>query len=154
MYNYTDYYSVLEVPPDAELPAIKKAYRAKAIQTHPDRHPGENHEKWHRAMQQLNEAFAILSDPQKRQRYDEARAHLSNQESQHQATADAAHAHEQAQQYPQDLREFEFWLDQLTRDFTGAEYGSWGHIPVARNSISGALFVTGGLVVGFILPSS
>ena len=152
MHSYcdTDYYAVLEVPPDADLPAIKKAYRAKSILSHPDRHPGENHEKWHRAMQQINEAFAILSNPEKRRRHDEARVHRDDRVYQQQAEADVAQAREQAQQYPQDFREFESWLDPLTRDFTKAEYGSWGQIPVARNSISGALFVIGGLVIGFI----
>lgn len=152
MHSYcdTDYYAVLEVSPDADLPTIKKAYRAKAILSHPDRHPGENHEKWHRAMQEINEAFAILSDPEKRRRHDEARVHRDDRLYQQQADADAARAREQAQQYPQDFSEFESWLDQLTGDFARAEYGSWGQIPVARNSISGALFVAGGLVIGII----
>jgi molecular chaperone DnaJ len=63
-----DYYEVLEVGKNASLEEIKKAYRRKAIQYHPDKNPGdtEAEEKFKEAA----EAYDVLSNEQKRQRYD------------------------------------------------------------------------------------
>ena len=64
-----DYYEVLEVCKTATAEEIKKAYRKKAIQYHPDKNPGDKtaEEKFKEAA----EAYEVLSDPQKRQRYDQ-----------------------------------------------------------------------------------
>ncbi|MBP5306459.1 MAG: molecular chaperone DnaJ [Paludibacteraceae bacterium] len=64
-----DYYEVLGVEKTASADDIKKAYRKKAIQYHPDRNPGdkEAEEKFKEAA----EAYEVLSNPQKRQRYDQ-----------------------------------------------------------------------------------
>lgn len=64
-----DYYEVLEVTKTATADEIKKAYRKKAIQYHPDKNPGdkEAEEKFKEAA----EAYDVLSNPDKRARYDQ-----------------------------------------------------------------------------------
>lgn len=64
-----DYYEVLGIEKNASADEIKKAYRKKAIQYHPDKNPGDKaaEEKFKEAA----EAYDVLSDPQKRQRYDQ-----------------------------------------------------------------------------------
>jgi len=63
-----DYYEVLGVSRDADENEIKKAYRKLAKQYHPDLHP--NDKEAEARFKEINEAYAILSDPQKRKQYD------------------------------------------------------------------------------------
>ena len=64
-----DYYEVLGVAKNANADEIKKAYRKAAIQFHPDKNPGdkEAEEKFKEAA----EAYDVLSNPDKRARYDQ-----------------------------------------------------------------------------------
>lgn len=63
-----DYYEVLEVPRDADSQTIKASYRKLALAYHPDRNPGDSDAE--ERFKALNEAYAVLSDPDKRARYD------------------------------------------------------------------------------------
>ena len=63
-----DYYEVLGVPRDADADVVKKAYRKLAIQLHPDRNKAPDAEE---RFKELSEAYAVLSDPQKKARYDQ-----------------------------------------------------------------------------------
>jgi molecular chaperone DnaJ len=64
-----DYYAILGVDKNASDEEIKKAFRKLALQYHPDRNPGnkEAEEKF----KEINEAYQVLSDPQKRAQYDQ-----------------------------------------------------------------------------------
>lgn len=62
------YYSVLGVEPDADLAAIKKAYRRLALKHHPDKNPGNPEAEG--IFKEAAEAYAVLSDPNKRRQYD------------------------------------------------------------------------------------
>jgi curved DNA-binding protein CbpA len=63
-----DYYSILGLRPDSSSEAIKKVYRKLAMQYHPDRNGG-NPESEER-LKEINEAYQILGDEEKRRRYD------------------------------------------------------------------------------------
>ncbi|MCZ8375446.1 MAG: molecular chaperone DnaJ [Beijerinckiaceae bacterium] len=63
-----DYYEVLGVPKNADDAALKSAFRKLAMQYHPDKNPGDAEAE--RKFKELNEAYQILSDPQKRGAYD------------------------------------------------------------------------------------
>lgn len=65
-----DYYEVLGVPTSADLKTIKAAYRRLALQYHPDSQTDDASDD---KMKQINEAYAVLSDPQKRAAYDRKR---------------------------------------------------------------------------------
>lgn len=64
-----DYYEVLEVTKTATVEEIKKAYRKKAIQYHPDKNPGDKEAE--DKFKEAAEAYDVLSNPDKRARYDQ-----------------------------------------------------------------------------------
>lgn len=64
-----DYYTTLEVSRDASDDDLKKAYRKLAIAFHPDRNPGDRQAE--EKFKEINEAYQVLSDPKKRQTYDQ-----------------------------------------------------------------------------------
>ena len=63
-----DYYEILGVSKDASSDDLKKAYRRLALKFHPDRNPGDTSAE--DKFKEAAEAYAVLSDPGKRQRYD------------------------------------------------------------------------------------
>lgn len=64
-----DYYEVLGIGKDADEAAIKKAYRVLAKKYHPDMNPGDAEAE--KKFKEASEAYAVLSDPEKRQKYDQ-----------------------------------------------------------------------------------
>lgn len=66
---YIDYYNILGVSKDASQEDIKKAFKKLARKYHPDLNP--NDPEAHRKFQEINEANEVLSDPEKRKKYDE-----------------------------------------------------------------------------------
>lgn len=73
-----DYYEILEITRNATPEEIKKAYRQQAIKHHPDKNPGDHTAE--ERFKEAAEAYEILSDPHKKQRYDQyGHAGLGNQ---------------------------------------------------------------------------
>ncbi len=66
--DYKDYYKTLGVNKTAEAAEIKKAYRKLARKYHPDMNPGDKSAE--NTFKDINEAYEVLSDPQKREKYD------------------------------------------------------------------------------------
>src|SRR5258706_14246271 len=64
-----DYYEILGVSRGASADEIKKTYRKLAMQHHPDRNPGDKAAE--DKFKQASEAYAVLSDPEKRAQYDQ-----------------------------------------------------------------------------------
>jgi len=67
--EFKDYYKILGVRKNANEQEIKSAYRKLARKYHPDLNPGDK--KVEEKFKEINEAYEILSDPQKRKKYDE-----------------------------------------------------------------------------------
>jgi len=63
-----DYYDTLGVPRDATADQIKKAFRERALESHPDRNP--DNPAAEEKFKKINEAYSTLSDPDKKNRYD------------------------------------------------------------------------------------
>lgn len=69
-----DYYKILEVAKDVTEEDIKKAYKRQALRWHPDRHSAGDEEQRLNAekmFKDIGEAYSVLSDPQKKMRYDQ-----------------------------------------------------------------------------------
>lgn len=77
--DFKDYYQILGVSPDADNKAIKKAYQTLAKKYHPDLNQGDkaSEEKF----KEINEAYQAVSDPAKRQKYDDLRANYQQWQS-------------------------------------------------------------------------
>lgn len=65
---FKDYYKILDIHRHATAQEIKSAYRAMSMKWHPDKNPGTDVTN---IMQDINEAYAILKDTNKRERYNQ-----------------------------------------------------------------------------------
>jgi curved DNA-binding protein len=73
--EYKDYYKTLGVDKKATKDEIKRTYRQLALKFHPDRNPGDKQAE--EKFKEINEAYQVLSDPEKRSRYDQLGASYS-----------------------------------------------------------------------------
>src|SRR5512140_229562 len=74
--DYKDYYQILGVERSASADDVRKAYRKLAMQYHPDRNPGDKQAE--ERFKEINEAYQVRSDPQKRARFDQLGSAYSN----------------------------------------------------------------------------
>ena len=121
--DFIDYYKVLGVDKSATPDDIKKAYRKLARKLHPDLNP--NDKEAHKKFQQINEANEVLSDPEKRKKYDQY-----GKDWQH------AEQFEQARQ----SRQQRHGRESFTGDFGDSEFSSAGEYPCGPISFSRRTF--------------
>ena len=74
--EYKDYYQILGISRNASPQDVRKAYRKLAMQYHPDRNPGDKQAE--ERFKEINEAYQVLSDSQKRAHYDRLGSEYSN----------------------------------------------------------------------------
>lgn len=109
--EFIDYYKVLGVDKNASADDIKKAYRKLARKLHPDLNP--NDKEAHKKFQQLNEANEVLSDPEKRKKYDQY-----GKDWQHAEQFEKARQSQQQQYGGQ-------WEQPFTGDFSGGDFSDF-----------------------------
>ncbi|TKB53526.1 MAG: J domain-containing protein [Nitrospira sp.] len=84
-----DFYQILGLPRSASADDIKKAYRRLARQVHPDLHSGSKKSEMEKKFKELNAAHEVLSDPDKRKKYDQYGADWEQAEAYEQARRQA-----------------------------------------------------------------
>ncbi|MES1221794.1 MAG: DnaJ C-terminal domain-containing protein [Bacteroidota bacterium] len=95
--EFIDYYKILGIDKNASQDDIRKAYRKLARKHHPDLNP--NNKEAHKLFQQINEANEVLSDPEKRKKYDEYGKDWKHAEQFEQAKKSSRHNRENAGEY-------------------------------------------------------
>ena len=73
----TNYYELLKLDKNASMDEIKKSYKKLALKYHPDRNK-DNIEENEKKFKKITEAYEVLSDPKKRQEYDNPHLQMSN----------------------------------------------------------------------------
>jgi curved DNA-binding protein len=115
--EFIDYYKALGVDKNATQEDIKKAYRKLARKHHPDLNP--NDKEAHKKFQQLNEANEVLSDPEKRKKYDQYGKDWQHAEQFEQARQSQQQRHSN-EKFSGDFNESEF------SDFFASMFGDMG----------------------------
>lgn len=124
--DFKDYYAVLGVDKKASQDEIKKAYRKLALKYHPDKNPGDKSSE--DRFKEIAEAHEVLSDPQKRKKYDELGSNWKQYEDRPYEKSHAAGAHRGRRYYrdfqgsPEDL----FGGGNGFSDFFESFFGSMG----------------------------
>src|SRR3954469_7499898 len=110
--EFIDYYKILGVDKNATQENIKSAYRKLARKHHPDLNP--NDKEAHKKFQQINEANEVLSDPEKRKKYDQY-----GKDWQH------AEQFEQARQQQRQRQSANAGAEEFTYDFGGSDFSDF-----------------------------
>jgi curved DNA-binding protein CbpA len=141
-----DYYRVLCVDPSADRAGIETAYRRKAIKCHPDRGG------CHRQMVLVNEAWEVLSNPDLRRAYDEARAMAADQAAKPATAPEPLPSQRQAPTAEPRWGIFEPLRIAIAQDFARANFRpglrKWIGWSMAGDSVSGFALVSVGTVTG------
>jgi curved DNA-binding protein len=126
--SFQDYYQILGVPRTATADEIKKSFRALARKYHPD--VAKDKKEGEARFKQINEAYEVLGDPEKRKKYDELG---ENWDKQHYGPPPGAHGFP-GQPQGEDAQEFHFegtgFSDFFEQVFgRGGEYGGFSSAP-------------------------
>lgn len=104
--DFIDYYQVLGISKTASDEEIKKAYRKMARKLHPDLNPTDK--EAHKKFQQVNEANEVLSDPDKRKKYDQYGKDWQHAEQFEKAKQSRSYANEGSQGFDNDFNDGDF----------------------------------------------
>ncbi|MFC5409005.1 DnaJ C-terminal domain-containing protein [Larkinella bovis] len=120
---FIDYYQVLGIDKSASTEDVKKAYRKLARKYHPDLNP--NDKEANTKFQQINEANEVLSDPEKRKKYDQYGENWQHAESFEQARQSGQYAGSGGQRFSEgDFSGSDF--SDFFQSFFGEQPGGWG----------------------------
>ncbi|SHN30232.1 curved DNA-binding protein [Cyclobacterium lianum] len=121
--DFIDYYSLLEIPRNASQEEIKKAYRKLARKYHPDLNPDDKEAQ--RKFQAINEANEVLSDPEKRKKYDQFGKEWKHADAYQQGGAGRSRERGRSQQYSSEDFEQAFGQGGFS-DFFESLFGAGG----------------------------
>ena len=145
--EYKDYYQTLGLSRTASAEEIKAAFRKLAMQYHPDRNPGDKQAE--ERFKEINEAYQVLSDPQKRARYDQLGDSYSNWQQQTGGSGDFDWSRWAAQPGVQSVNLKDLFGDGTFSDFFQAIFGdmnigrtSRGRTPRAAPSYQQAVAIS------------
>jgi len=128
--EFIDYYKVLGIEKNASADDIKKAYRKLARKYHPDVNPNDKDAE--KKFQQLNEANEVLSDPEKRKKYDQYGKDWQHAEHFEQQKQSQRQQHSGAYQYGGSGEHFEYTDDSDFSSFFESMFGNRGRRSEAR----------------------
>src|SRR4029079_428299 len=121
-----DYYQILGLPKSASADDIKKAYRRLARQFHPDLHSGSKKSEMEKKFKELNAAHEVLSDPDKRKKYDQFGANWEQADAYEQARRQAGARKERGANTPFGAAGFSYIFENLLRGLGGSGRGRGG----------------------------
>ncbi|MDD3268728.1 MAG: DnaJ C-terminal domain-containing protein [Syntrophomonadaceae bacterium] len=122
--SFQDYYEILGVKRDADQKAIKSAYRKLARKWHPDLHTGKKKEEADEKFKQINEAYEVLSDPEKRGKYDRLGSNWRNGEQFDGSPFGEGSYYTKSNLEPEDLQGFSDFFSVLFGSQTGSPSGA------------------------------